>query len=127
MDIRRPIILIGLAICTYMLILAWNDDYASKPQDSQPIAATPSMQDAPLTSTAQSADSDAPAVETSNATAEPAQQASGQLNEVKTDVVDLTIDPLGGEVVEVWLPAYPASIEQKDGPFVLLESNERRS
>ncbi|ASP37962.1 membrane protein insertase YidC [Bacterioplanes sanyensis] len=127
MDIRRPIIFIGLAICTYMLILAWNEDYPSQPELAhEQIAATPSLQqETPAISDA-SATGDAPVVASAAPDVE-AEQSSGELIQVQTDVLTLTIDPLGGEVAEVLLPAYPASIEQKDVPFVLLERNSRRT
>lgn len=38
MDIRRTVILIGLAISSYFLILAWNEDYGSEKQIDKPIA-----------------------------------------------------------------------------------------
>ena len=46
---------------------------------------------------------------------------------IKTDVLQVTINPRGGEVTEVLLPEFPASIETKDIPFVLLENNQRRT
>ncbi len=129
MDIRRTLIFIGLAISSYFLILAWNDDYGSKPQDNQPIAAVPSSQEAPLAAIDgdNSQDADAPAVATAQPDVNEQPQASGELIQVMTDVLNVTIDPLGGEVVEVLLPAYPVSIEQKDVPFTLLERNSRRT
>jgi YidC/Oxa1 family membrane protein insertase len=129
MDIRRTLIFIGLAISSYFLILAWNDDYGSKPQDNQPIAAVPSSQEAPLAAIDgdNSQDADAPAVATAQPDVNEQPQASGELIQVMTDVLNVTIDPLGGEVVEVQLPAYPVSIEQKDVPFTLLERNSRRT
>ncbi|WP_189388600.1 membrane protein insertase YidC [Bacterioplanes sanyensis] len=130
MDIRRTLIFIGLAISSYFLILAWNDDYGSKPQDSQPIAATPSSQEAPIAAIDgdRSQDADVPTITSTGPDVDASQpEASGELIQVMTDVLTLTIDPLGGEVVEVLLPKFPASIEQKDVPFVLLERNSRRT
>ena len=38
MDAQRGIIFIGLAIVSYMMVLAWNDDYGN-----QPVASTPTV------------------------------------------------------------------------------------
>ncbi len=38
MDIRRFAIIFGLAISTYFLILAWNDDYGQNSLANAPIA-----------------------------------------------------------------------------------------
>ncbi|MDK2778201.1 MAG: membrane protein insertase YidC [Pseudomonadota bacterium] len=128
MDIRRTVILIGLAISSYFLFLAWNDDYGHQAQITAPIAAENSAEtpDLPDTSAAEPAVhedapqiAEAPVVETA--------APSGELIHVTTDVLDVVIDPRGGEIVEVLLPEYPASVDQKDVPFVLMERNQRRT
>lgn len=130
MDIRRTAILIGLAISSYFLILAWNEDYGSEKQIDAPIAAveetavdTPFVPDQTVIDGA----AELPQVEVTEAPdiadiAKP----SGKLIRVVTDVLDISIDPRGGEITQVLLPAYPASIEKKDVPFVLMERNQRR-
>ncbi|WP_420588848.1 membrane protein insertase YidC [Bacterioplanoides sp.] len=134
MDIRRTVIFIGLAISTYFLILAWNDDYGQNAQVNAPIAAVSDAQDAPVPVEAvpaanADAGADVPQVDAPEVAPEQIDvaKADGQLVQVKTDVLQVTIDPRGGEVVQVLLPAYPASIEQKDVPFVLMEENSRRT
>ncbi|MGI9323410.1 MAG: membrane protein insertase YidC, partial [Pseudomonadales bacterium] len=44
-----------------------------------------------------------------------------QLVHVKTDVFDIQIDLRGGDLVRLALPAYPASLETPDIPFLLLD------
>jgi YidC/Oxa1 family membrane protein insertase len=136
MDIRRTVIFIGLAISTYFLILAWNDDYGQKADANAPIASVSDTQDAPvpvqpeLTAGANSdASADVPQLDAPAVAPESIDVAkpSGDLIQVNTDVLQVTIDPRGGEVVQVLLPAYPASIEQKDIPFVMMENNSRRT
>ena len=126
MDIRRTVIFIGLAISSYFLILAWNDDYGQKPQSQATTAEstviTPDLPD--TTDAALPASSDAPQV----AGSEPVvAQASGELIRVETDVLKLVIDPRGGEVAEVKLPAYPVAVDQKDVPFTLMERSQTRT
>lgn len=129
MDIRRTVIMIGLAISSYFLILAWNEDYGSEKQIDTPIAAVEdAATDTPVVTDSVSDDGTAelPQVEVMDAPAHTAAQPSGKLIRVVTDVLDISIDPRGGEITQVLLPAYPASIEQKDVPFVLMERNQRR-
>lgn len=133
MDIRRTVIFIGLAISTYFLILAWNDDYGQKTQDNAPIAAVTDAQDAPVATIAASETSqpsvDAPQTDAPELAPEvtASSEPSGDLITVNTDVLEVTIDPRGGEIVQVLLPAYPVAIESKDVPFVLMERNQRRT
>jgi YidC/Oxa1 family membrane protein insertase len=135
MDIRRFAIIFGLAISTYFLILAWNDDYGQATVANAPIAQNTAINvsDSPITGEIVAAgesstnDSDIPNVVPA-AVEEPIIQApaSTELIQIKTDVLNVTISPLGGEIVEVSLPAYPADNENKDIPFVLMENNARR-
>ncbi|WP_430460750.1 membrane protein insertase YidC [Thalassolituus sp. LLYu03] len=126
MDIRRTVIFIGLAITSYLLILAWNGDYGVKPQDAVPVTESsvisPDLPDTTADEAAHAAD--APQIE--GRAAEPVVQATGELIRVSTDVLNVVIDPRGGEVVEVRLPQYPTSVDHKDIPFTVLERNERR-
>ena len=134
MDIRRFAIIFGLAISTYFLILAWNDDYGQATVANAPIAQNSAIEvgDSPaagdIIAAGQTSDIDSDIPNIVPAVAEPVIEAaaSTQLIQVKTDVLNVTINPLGGEIVEVSLPAYPADIKNKDIPFVLMENNARR-
>ena len=105
MDIRRFAIIFGLAISTYFLILSWNDDYGQAAVGNAPIAQTDAVvvDDVPSASAvkpaAESTNSDVPQVEVAGEVkAEPVAQASTQNIVVNTDVLNVTISPLGGEV-----------------------------
>ncbi len=130
MDFQRVFILLGLAVTSYMLVLAWNEDYG---QAAAPVAAeeTQSVSNAvPVDASIpdipqQAVDSTVPELVQSEV---PAAQneavktnASRQLISVETDVFHLQIDPLGGDIVRVALPAYPAALETPDVPFVLVD------
>lgn len=129
MDIRRTVIFIGLAITSYLLILAWSNDYGQKPQTSTPVAVeaisnttdnqfdeVPDISDAPIV---QPSINEAPAISTISA-AQERQTNSSQIIKVNTDVLEVSIDLKLGEIVSVKLPGYPASIDQKDVPFNLM-------
>ncbi|MFT7687151.1 MAG: YidC/Oxa1 family membrane protein insertase [Candidatus Azotimanducaceae bacterium] len=133
MDIRRLAIFIGLAVSTYFLIYTWNQDYGQKNLNNAPIASaevtqasdapqTTDVNETPVVGTGDQPIVDAPVTDVS-VSAEP----TGELITVTTDVLQVKIDPRGGEVTEVLLPAYPLSIDQQDVPFVLLEKNQRRT
>ena len=134
MDIRRFAIIFGLAISTYFLILAWNDDYGQAAVANAPIAQNTAIDvgDSPSTSDIIAAgessanESDIPNIVPASLEPEIKVSESTQLIQIKTDVLNVTINPFGGEIVEVSLPAYPADIADKDIPFVLMENNARR-
>ncbi|WP_297533663.1 membrane protein insertase YidC [Thalassolituus sp.] len=133
MDIRRLVIYAGLAISSYMLILAWNQDYGTE-NVTTPIAETSNQSapdfgsDTPDTSDAVDADvpdvSDQPAV--SAADMPEVAAPTGDVITVQTDVLNVEINPKGGQVVSVRLPQYSKSIKQKDVPFTLLENSNTR-
>ncbi len=136
MDPRRGIILVGIAIISYMLILKWNDDYG---QQAVATAAVQPVQqftntDIPVTeqspdvqvSSMQDANSDAP-VMMEDAPVIAKVITSTQWVEVQTDVLDIRIDPQGGDIVYAAFKAYPQSIDNQEIPFVLLEQSGRRT
>lgn len=49
---------------------------------------------------------------------------SGQLINIKTDVLNIKIDPKGGDIVFANLPLYPVSLESPDTPYQLLDNEE---
>ncbi|OUR70478.1 membrane protein insertase YidC, partial [Bermanella sp. 47_1433_sub80_T6] len=119
-----------------MLILKWNDDYGQ--QAIATSAVQPVQQftntDVPVTEQApqvqalsvQSANSDAP-VMMEDAPIVATATTSTQWVEVQTDVLDIRIDPQGGDIVYAAFRAYPHSMENQDIPFVLLEQSGRRT
>lgn len=129
MDIRRTLIFIGLAISSYLLILAYNGDYGQKttPAPQAAVAVQEQTQDVPDTTDAVQAHADAPNPSSPLAVhSVEANTGSSHLIQVVTDTLVVTIDLRGGEVVSVKLPAYPASIDQPQTPFTLLDSSNER-
>ncbi|WP_066804465.1 membrane protein insertase YidC [Moraxella oblonga] len=114
--ILRTLIIIAMLITSYLLVLAWRDDYANAPKTTK--IATQVVQgggDVPVVQ-----NGDVPTMPTST------QSQSGNLIHVSTDLYDIRIDPVGGDVVHVALRAYDAKQGEKE-PFVLLESNNGRT
>ncbi|WP_079204098.1 membrane protein insertase YidC [Pseudomonas sp. CC6-YY-74] len=132
MDIQRSILIVALAIVSYMMVLQWNQDYgqAALPTQTAAVSSTvPSLPD--TTARAQTASGDdiptaAPAAESGSISVAPV-AVSDQLIRVKTDVLDLAIDPRGGDVVELRLPQYPRRQDHPDVPFQLFDNGSERT
>lgn len=128
MDIRRTAIIMGIAAVSYFLVLQWQEDY-KKPL---PVAATqqlPVQQSEVPVAAVETVTSDAPQVVSDNpAVAVEAEVAStAQSISINTDVLNIQINTLGGDISYLALPAYPASLESPDVPFVLLENTAQRT
>ena len=138
MDVRRSIIFVGLAIVSYMLILAWNEDYGQAPV--QPVASSVYPNTSIETSTelshqTKSDDSSEFATPeesniatsdtlTSNKT-DSASIPTQKSITIKTDVLDMVIDLKGGNVVFAAMPEYKISLDSEQS-LPLLESNSAR-
>ncbi len=135
MDIKRNLILVGLAVVSYLMLLAWNEDYppnspsASIEQSPAGIANSTASQvpDLPLSNTpAGTNENDLPdipasaevaaieAVDTANPT---------QIITISTPKQIVTIDLKGGDIIGLSLPDFPVSMETPDSPFPLLRQD----
>ncbi|MCE8035204.1 membrane protein insertase YidC [Halomonas sp. MCCC 1A11057] len=131
MDVKRLLLLIPLAVLTYLLVVQWNQDYGQVAPEPEAPTIT-----APAPGEAQAPDDDglavpaAPQAERDVASEMPAEteQASGtrDLIAVMTDVLDVRIDPQGGDIVYAALPRHRMTLGS-DRPYVLLSDNETRS
>ncbi|MBL6690147.1 MAG: membrane protein insertase YidC [Pseudomonadales bacterium] len=130
MDFQRIFILLGLAVTAYMLVLAWNEDYGQGATAPATVDESPALPVPPLDATIPGSvptvqDSTVPELATGAVpipqTVPNTAAATRQLITVETDVFNIQIDPLGGDIVKVSLPDFPASLETPDVPFVLLD------
>lgn len=142
MDLTRFSLYTALAIVTYFMLLAWQEDYppliddgsASRveiPQISDAQIDTPANSDLPsdLPSSPAGADnsqSDTPSVPSTNSATTTAASNSDQLIEVHTDTFDIRINPVGGDIVYLALPLYLKQIDVANDPFVLLDNQAGR-
>ena len=135
MDVQRVILIAALALISYMLVLQWNEDYG--PAQQQAVAEQQAT-------TVSAYSTDASEAELPSASSAPAQSAdipqhantlteevaaganSSQLIKVRTDVLELLIDPRGGDVIKTALLKHDATLKA-DEPFVLLEQNANRT
>ena len=145
MDYIRYALLAGLAVVTYLLLLAWNEDYGNG-NDRQEVAESPAMErqddvpqaptpgddsvddDLPDASTAPEGPSDVPELAGSDQPDDViAPAATESLIRVHTDVLNVHINPVGGDIVHVSLPQHAMRLDRPDEPFVLLEETSLRS
>lgn len=124
MDIQRSILIVALAIVSYIMVLKWNEDYG-QPQ-LPAVAAAPAQTAVGVPTAATQADVPV-AGEQGNAPANVAAAASTPLIQVQTDVLKLAIDPQGGDVVQLALPQYPRSLQNRDVPFALFDNGTERT
>ncbi|SFF78667.1 membrane protein insertase YidC [Neptunomonas qingdaonensis] len=128
MDVQRVILVAALALISYMLVLQWNEDYGQQPTAQAPAASVSVYGSAATSSdlptavnTEKSVSGDLPITETT-----PISTPKAQLITVKTDVLDVLIDAKGGDIIQVALPAYKASLGSPL-PFILLEQTPGRT
>jgi YidC/Oxa1 family membrane protein insertase len=135
MDTQRMLLFVALALVLVMMYSAWQADYGPRP------AAPAATEAAP----AQAAGAPAPAAgdvppagpaatptavpgEVPSAASQPQASAleSGEQVRVRTDLLDVRIDTLGGDVREAKLLDYPVALDQPDEPFVLMRDEPDR-
>ncbi len=135
MDIKRNLILVALAVVSYLMLLAWNEDYPAEGPDNgggeaTPLAITEQIPDTPATETAVAASDDLPDIPAATPAAtddeprvEATPVATSRLITVITPKQHVTIDLLGGDLVEISLPDFPVSLDAPDEPFRLLRQD----
>lgn len=134
MQWARNLILVGLAIVSYLMILAWQQDYGNPSTNSTTtnavnnttvdVVKATDLPSAPLVA----ANPDIPAVVSKAdlpVTAPAPDSLSTGLIHIKTDVLDLQIDPVGGDVVSLALPTYTKTVNGKES-FNLLQNDRQR-
>jgi|TARA_B100001964_G_scaffold244449_1_gene325951 YidC/Oxa1 family membrane protein insertase len=125
-DIQRIAILLGLAVTSYLLILAWNEDYGSNaeslneviPEETSDLS-TP-LDDVPEAIVSNDIPDVVPLVDVTK-TEVPVKLSTRHHVSVRSDVLDLTIDLQGGDIVRAALPSYPVALDTPEVPFLLVD------
>jgi len=118
----RNLLLIGLVMVSFLLWQAWQEDYGPKPAPTslQGNAGTNAPLDVPGAPSPARPAADVPAVPVDGADAPAAPPVTVGGVHVRTDLLDVTIDPAGGTLREARLLSYPESKEEPDRPLTLL-------
>ncbi|MBZ0335362.1 membrane protein insertase YidC [Marinobacter sp. JH2] len=136
MDIQRIVLFAGLAIVSYLMVLAWNEDY-HQPQTEQVV------QTESISNGTQSADSmvlpesgsssngeeefstpETGGVAAVNTTTD--ENIGNRYISVKTDVYNLKVDRIGGNIVESSLLEFDESLNSEQ-PLKLLSNTNNRT
>ena len=139
MDIQRIVLFAGLAIVSYLMVLAWNEDYHQPPETAQVAESQPSQTAGnmgnsdnmvlPEDSSAQvDGDGEFTTPETGQAvisSTETTTAVSDQFITVRTDVYDLQIDRVSGNLVKARLLDYDDTLNSEK-PLTLLNNTQNR-
>ena len=134
MDLTKFALYTSLAVITYLMLLAWQEDYpsivdtGSVNQQSPPSLApsTPQVDDIPREVPTSSQPANQPlssSVGVNGSTGE----STTDIIQISTDTLQLSIDLTGGDIVGLSLPKYLKQLDVIDDPFVILESSTDRN
>lgn len=137
MDFTRFSLYTALALATYLLLLAWQEDYPPI-VEGQPTAISdlPAIADTPpitAPSTGSDTPSDVPVAVPANTSTQTSSEPAPVLEndsdqvEVTTDSFQLRLSLNGGDISFLALPRHLRQLNVADDPFVLLESNVSRN
>ncbi|WP_342631489.1 membrane protein insertase YidC [Marinobacter alkaliphilus] len=133
MDIQRIVLFAGLAIVSYLMVLAWNEDY-NQPRTEQVTqvetsGSDGSVDDMVLPESASRTDDEFVTPETGelrSTSSDGEQSINDQFITVETDVLQLTIDRVGGNVIASSLLQYDESLDSEQ-PLTLLTNTQNRT
>ncbi|WP_372958382.1 membrane protein insertase YidC [Marinobacter sp.] len=136
MDIQRIVLFAGLAIVSYLMVLAWNEDY-NQPAESVAVeertadlndsAADDEMSLPESNGSATDEASDEFSAPGESATASASDLSAGErLVTVTTDTLELKIDRVGGNLVEASLLDYDRTLDSEE-PLRLLQTSDNRT
>lgn len=124
--ILRTLIIVAMLITSYLLVLAWRDDYANANTSVRSQSTTPAqVSSTDIPSVGVSGASDVPVVNAGQVPSVQKQADTTGLIKVVTDKYDIHINPVGGDVVYTALHEYDETLKSQT-PFVLLESGNNR-
>lgn len=131
MDFQRIALLGGIFAVLFALLLQWNKFETQKEPAIKNTAATETISssvtqaaEVPVETTTNTGSNDIPSQEVS-----PKQQTTAKNNliNVYTDVLNVKIDRLGGDIVMVTLPTYSADLKSPSVPFELLNQTSEKT
>lgn len=118
MDFQKGFIYVALAIIAFLLYSHWQQEHVIGTQavvESQAVPVTPNTNVPSLStvSKAKLAATSVPSVQRTSKAVEKAVEASGEKVTVKTDVLSVTIDTMGGKILQANLNKYPKKYFKK--------------
>lgn len=128
MDAQRTILIVALLVVSYLMVLAWNEDYGQQPFSQQTTQHERQSSGAPstnLTATTPGAQLDIPeSVEQANVSNGTVATTEAGTIQVETDVLSLQISRQGGNLVEALLKQHQRVLNSPE-PLSILETGNR--
>ncbi len=126
MDWQKNLLIAAILATLLMLVIRWHEFQENLPAQA-PVATQTSSSAGTVPTAATPANSDIPVASGTLSETEKVTLAANQLISVKTDSFDLTINPLGGDIVQVALPRHYLKLNTPDQPFVLLDNRDNHT
>lgn len=123
MDNTRLFLVIALSFVSLMLWDAWQRDYTQAPISEPRINEAPSIDESPKTQSMAPTTAATPSA--ASLVFEPPGEAIDTVS-VKTDVLEVDINLLGGGITHAALVQYPIDFDQPEGYFSLLDRTQDR-
>lgn len=123
MDWQKNLLIAGILATLLLLVVRWHEYQENLPA---PVAAhSQTSSSVPSDASIPAATGEIPtATNTQLSEADKVKQAAQNLISVKTDSLNVVINPLGGDIVEVALPRHYAKLSTPDQPYVLLDNRD---
>ncbi|MBT09623.1 MAG: membrane protein insertase YidC [Gammaproteobacteria bacterium] len=128
MDYQRIFILLGLAVTSYLLILAWNEDYGNAQKSNNAAKRSGSSSQEVLEETPRleslSDEDQIPRITDQGVRTENREKIVKSLRpsiNISTDLFDLKIALDGGDITSVALREYPTDLDDPENPFLLVD------
>jgi YidC/Oxa1 family membrane protein insertase len=125
MDWQKNLLIAAILATLLMLVIRWHEYQEQLP--TQTPVATQTTTNTGSIPPATAINSDVPVAANSLSEAEKTTLAANQLIQVKTDSLELTINPLGGDIVQLALPRHFLKLDTPDQPFVLLDNRDNHT
>lgn len=126
MDWQKNLLIAAILATLLMLVIRWHEFQENLPAQA-PVATQTSSSAGAVPAAATPTNSDIPVASGTLSETEKVTLAANQLISVKTDSFDLTINPLGGDIVQVALPRHYLKLNTPDQPFVLLDNRDNHT
>lgn len=124
MDWQKNLLIAAILATLLMLVIRWHEFQEQLPAQAAVASQTSSSA---ATGSAPVSSSEIPVAANESTETAKADLAATQLITVQTDSFELTINPLGGDIVQLALPRHFLKLDTPDQPFVLLDNRNNHT
>lgn len=125
MDWQKNLLIAAILAVLMMLFIRWHQFKEQHPQPTANISSSEVSSSVPEVSVAN--DIPTASQQTALSQEQKIEIAQHNLIQVKTDSLNVTINPLGGDIASVSLPRYFAKLNTPDQPYVLLDNRDNHT